>query len=53
MNQRKLMHVYLSKNLNPYTFQMTPIVVETNLEWAIPYWSNQKQKNPKIFWEIK
>lgn len=30
----------------------TPIVVETNLEWAIPYWEERKKLNPEIKWEI-
>ena len=51
MNTQKKMKVYLSKKLNA-SFQMTPIVIETNLAWALPYWSNRKKSNPKIFWEI-
>ena len=45
------MKVYTSRKLNPM-FQMTPIVVETNLAWALPYWQKRKKINPKIFWEI-
>lgn len=30
----------------------TPIVVESNLDWALPYWTRRKQSNPKLFWEI-
>lgn len=46
-----MMRVYLSRHRN-LSGQMTPIVIETNLAWAIPYWTQRKQANPKIFWEI-
>ena len=45
------MKVYASRKLN-YMFQMTPIVVETNIAWALSYWQKRKQINPKIFWEF-
>ncbi len=45
------MKVYTSRKLN-LMFQMTPIVIETNLDWAIPYWTDRKKINPKIFWEF-
>ena len=45
------MRVYMSRRLNSM-FEMTPIVVETNLAWALPYWQQRKKQNPKIFWEI-
>jgi hypothetical protein len=45
------MRVYMSRRLNPM-FEMTPIVVETNLAWAVPYWTERKKSNPRIFWEI-
>lgn len=28
------------------------IVVETNLDWAIPYWENRKRFNDKIRWVL-
>lgn len=28
----------------------TPIVIETNLAWAIPYWVARKALNPNIYW---
>ncbi len=28
------------------------IVVETNLDWAIPYWENRKRLNDKIRWVL-
>ncbi len=46
-----MMKVYMSRKLNA-SFQMTAIAVETNLTWAIPYWTKRKQANPKIFWEF-
>jgi hypothetical protein len=27
-----------------------PFVIETNLDWAISYWTARKKHNPKIFW---
>lgn len=45
------MRVYMSRRLNAM-YAMTPIVVETNLAWALPYWQARKKQNPKIFWEI-
>lgn len=46
-----IMKVYASRKLN-LMHEMTPIVIETNLAWAIPYWTERKRKNPKLFWEI-
>lgn len=46
-----MMKVYLSKRTN-LMGEMTPIVIETNLAWAIPYWIKRKQCNPNIFWVI-
>ena len=46
-----MMKVYLSRKLNAM-YQMTPIVIETNLNWAIPYWTRRQKQDPKIFWEI-
>jgi hypothetical protein len=46
-----LMKVYASRKLN-LMYELTPIVIETNLAWAIPYWTERKRKNPKLFWEI-
>lgn len=45
------MKVYMNRRLNA-CFQMTPIVVETDLAWALPYWTQRRKQNPKIFWEI-
>jgi hypothetical protein len=28
------------------------IVVETNLAWALPYWTKRKQQNKNITWKI-
>lgn len=46
-----MMKVYMSRKLNSM-YQMTPIVIETNLGWAIPYWTQRRKQNSKIFWEI-
>ena len=45
------MRVYMSPRLNAQ-FEMTPIVVETDLAWAVPYWTQRRKSNPRIFWEI-
>ncbi len=45
------MKVYTSRKLN-LLFEMNPIVVETNIAWALPYWQKRKELNPKIFWEF-
>jgi microcystin degradation protein MlrC len=29
-----------------------PIVIESNVEWALPYWQGRKQTNPDIYWTI-
>ena len=47
-----LMRVYMSKKLNRWSFQPEAVCVETNLAWAVPYWTERKKKNPKIFWTI-
>ena len=46
-----MMKVYVSKSKN-LSGQLTAIVVETNLAWAIPYWTARRRINPKIFWTI-
>jgi len=32
---------------------LTPIVIESNLGWALPYWTARQRQNRNIFWEIK
>ena len=49
--EQTMMRVYMSRHRN-LMGEMTPIVIETNLAWALPYWIKRKQQNPKIFWEI-
>ena len=46
-----MMRVYMSRHRN-LMGQMTPIVIETNLAWALPYWRQRQRLNPKIFLEI-
>jgi len=46
-----VMKVYMSKKRN-LMGQMTAIVIETNLAWALPYWTNRRKENSAIFWEI-
>lgn len=38
------LHVYFNRRL---------IVIETNLAWALPYWTKRKQFNTSITWSIK
>ena len=38
------MNVYLNGRL---------IVVETNIAWALPYWTKRKQLNERITWRFK
>jgi len=45
------MYVYASTHKN-LMGEMTPIVVETNLAYAIPYWEQRKTQNPKLFWKF-
>lgn len=40
------MKIYLRGTTNP-------IVIETNVAWALPYWTKRKQLNPKIYWVTK
>ena len=47
-----MMKVYVkggSKNLFGVSY---PVVIETNLTWAIPYWTARKKQNPQIYWEM-
>ena len=46
------MYVYGSTKVN-LMYEFTPIVVETNLAFAIPYWERRKRSNPKLFWVLK
>lgn len=45
------MRVYMSRHRN-LQGEMTPIVVETNLAWALPYWTQRRKHNSKLFWEL-
>jgi hypothetical protein len=47
-----LMKVYLTTSPKNYMRERTPIVVETNLAWAVPYWKKRKQTNPDLRWVI-
>ena len=29
------------------------IVIETNLAWALPYWTKRKQQNENITWKFR
>lgn len=29
------------------------IVIETNVAWALPYWTARKRMNKRITWELK
>jgi hypothetical protein len=30
-----------------------PIVIESNIAWALQYWRHRKHHNPNIHWEIR
>lgn len=42
--KRMRMEVYFGKLL---------LCVETNIEWAVPYWTERKRMNQRIKWVIK
>ncbi len=42
-----VMKVYMSKKRN-LMGQLTAIVIETNLAWALPYWTNRRKENSAI-----
>ena len=29
-----------------------PLFIETNVEWALPYWTKRRDLNPNIYWMI-
>ena len=37
------MRVYFNKRL---------IVVESNIQWALPYWQRRRQSDKRITWEL-
>lgn len=37
------MNVYCGKRL---------LVVETAIDWALPYWTERKRRNERIRWEV-
>jgi hypothetical protein len=39
------LHVYV----RPYK---TPIVIESNIDWALLYWKRRRHANPNIYWKI-
>ena len=50
------MHMYVygaRKDKYHSIFGTAPICVESNLEWAIPYWTARKKINPALHWVIK
>lgn len=42
------MHLHVFMGRNP-----RPVVVETNVAFALPYWTKRKETNPKIHWSLK
>ena len=40
----EMMYVYMGKSL---------IVIETNIAWAVPYWTERRAVNKKLNWEVK
>ena len=47
-----MMYVYGSTKKN-LMGELTPICIESNLGFALPYWTNRKKTNKKLFWVIK
>ena len=43
------LHVFIG---SPKHKRATPIVIETNIEYALKYWSERKRHNPKIQWVL-
>jgi hypothetical protein len=46
------MRVYLRGSPKNMQGQATPIVVESNIAWALPYWRQRRLINPDIYWVI-
>lgn len=46
------MKVYLRGSPKNSQGQATPIVVESNIAWALPYWRQRRLINPDIYWVI-
>ena len=40
------MYVYMKGNL-------APIVIESNIDFAVKYWRKKQKSNPNIYWVIK
>jgi len=47
-----MMKVYIGTWKHPVTGNRVPIAIETDIEWAIKYWTDRKKKNPDIWWEV-
>ncbi|CAB4241048.1 hypothetical protein UFOVP228_47 [uncultured Caudovirales phage] len=47
------MYVYLGYRRSRYMHVRVPLVIETNLPWALAYWAKRKASNININWEIK
>jgi hypothetical protein len=48
----QFMYVYESRQRN-LQGELTAISVESNLKWALDYWTQRKSVNPKLFWVIR
>lgn len=46
------LYVYLSTSPKNAAGLRTPIVIESNLAWALPYWTARKQTNPDLYWTL-
>lgn len=46
------MFVYYGIALNRITHQRVPMVIETNVRWALPYWTARRAKDANINWRI-
>ena len=46
------MHVYYGYRRTRYGARPAPVVIETNLPWALAYWAKRKAIDANINWDI-
>jgi hypothetical protein len=47
-----MMRVYLRGSRPDAWGNPMPIVIESNVAWALPYWQDRKRSNPDIYWRM-
>jgi hypothetical protein len=47
-----MMRVYIKNGNRDAWGNPRPIVIETNINWALPYWQHRKKINPDLYWTI-